>query len=138
MVRRVVGAQHAFLLLSCAVAYRPGGYPEELKIWVQDMGMYGSGTNLLYETIQWSYPLCGTNPSKPELDKIALESDEYCVKFCGLHKHVNPNLVLQAVQGQPSKFFLPLRDEISRRGEVVVLAIIRDPLAQINSWKRNP
>ena len=110
MVSWAEGAQRAFLLVSCAVAFGPGQYPEDKKIWVQDMGMYGSGTNLLYETIQWSYPLCGTNPSKPELDKIALESDEYCVKFCGLHKHVNPNLVIQAMQGNPSKFFQPLRD----------------------------
>jgi len=103
---------------------------------VQTFGIYDSGTNLLEDVIGHNFLVCkrqgGTN-------YVAMtNTSDTCIHHnrWAFSKHINPNFLLPMYAAA-----LPLlhgRTALFVREETVVITISRDPMAQIQGWKKAP
>jgi len=96
---------------------------------LQDLGMYGSGTNLFAATMRSNFNMCEQGRR------------QNCVKFASMHKHSSPRAYLDAARGiksdeKQAKYFDVGRPEFTKKASMVVTAMIRDPLSQLQSWKK--
>merc|ERR1719440_593713 len=128
----------ALLLLGCVAApSKPRNAPKKpedkrKRYPVQLLGLYSTGTNLLYDTVHWSYPLCSQNKDKTHLRRDALKNTDVCIGFKGLHKHLNPIMAYKQALGKNQPSFRPVHGILAdpaERGNSVMAVMIRDPLA---------
>ncbi|CAK9013321.1 unnamed protein product [Durusdinium trenchii] len=107
---------------------------------LQLLGMYDSGTNLMLATIVSNFPLCCQQAYRPDIMDLQIEAQDHgrCLHWATPEKHVNPLQMLDALKGQKMKHWDPKLVDFQQKHQIAIVALVRDPLAQLQSWKKAP
>jgi len=112
------------------------------QLWFNFFGMYDSGTNFLLETMVGNFPFCCQ--LNPEINRAALSASmlpakRWCVRLMGVFKHTDPRTFLRAALGeQVSNFHAQWTPVLTHKRRIAMVALVRDPLAQLAGWKKAP
>eukprot|EP00440_Ansanella_granifera_P046660 gb/GFBE01050529.1/.p1 GENE.gb/GFBE01050529.1/~~gb/GFBE01050529.1/.p1 ORF type:complete len:489 (+),score=72.92 gb/GFBE01050529.1/:1-1467(+) len=131
--RSSVSSSSAQTLLAAATPSRTSNNVAEIV--VQILGMYDSGTNLLADTIMLNFPVCDAKYEGASSQTLRPVTD-VCVRLGGLIKHSNPLSLLGAALGQEVHHFNSSMQEINSKNAVLIVAMVRDPLSQLTSWRK--
>lgn len=108
--------------------------------YMQLMGMYDSGTNLMLATLAGNFPLCCQQARRPDISGLQVPAAPHgrCLAWATPEKHVNPLKLLGTIQGNKTKYWNPELWDFRERHRIVVVAMVRDPLSQLQSWRKAP
>jgi len=107
---------------------------------MQLLGMYDSGTNLMLGTLVSNFPLCCQQARRPDIAEMQVPASSHgrCLSWTAAEKHVNPLGLLGALRGNKTKHFDPQLWDFLQKRQTVTVAMVRDPLAQLQSWRKAP
>lgn len=108
--------------------------------YMQLMGMYDSGTNLMLATLVSNFPLCCQQAHRPDISGLQVPAKPHgrCLAWGTPEKHVNPLQLLGAIKGNKTKHWNPDLWDFRERHQIVLVAMVRDPLSQLQSWRKAP
>lgn len=108
--------------------------------YMQLLGMYDSGTNLMLATLVGNFPLCCQQARRPDISALQVPAAPHgrCLTWGTPEKHVNPLQLLGAIKGNKTKHWNPELWDFRERHRIVIVAMVRDPLSQLQSWRKAP
>jgi len=124
--------------LAMTWTYANNRYKQPRVIRFQILGMYDSGTNALMDTLALNFPMCSHKREKGYLSEYFLPAREYCLQHTEIYKHSTPQEIAKAMRGESTDPGFSFDTFKTLAADVPVLAMVRDPLAQINGWDKAP
>lgn len=125
--------------------------------WIVLLGMFSSGTNLMYDTIASNFPICRQRKVRTGWKKYLVPNlrphNGECIRLSAVDKHANPYLVAAKLANhsdasnhhsmdtrrmQDYRFNRSKFEEFaaSNAQKLTVISMVRNPLSQMLAWKK--